>query len=82
MKTAIFAPDNRVIASGGDDRMSILWDTETKKVLAQFNDHTGTINSCKFNSDGTCLATCSNDRKINIYDLRCRKLFQHYDAHG
>ena len=28
------------------------------------------------------MASCSNDRTINLYDLRCRKLFQHYDAHG
>jgi WD40 repeat protein len=50
--------------------------------LNQFFDHSGTVNSCKFNSDGTCLATCSNDRTIKLYDLRCKKLIQHYDAHG
>ena len=62
--------------------MVILWDTETRHALTQFFDHSGTVNSCKFNSDGTCLASCSNDRTIKLYDLRCRKLIQHYDAHG
>lgn len=50
--------------------------------MYQFNDHSGSINDCKFNSDGTCLASCSTDKKVKLYDLRCKRLIQNYDAHG
>jgi len=42
----------------------------------------GSINDVKFNSDGNCLASCSVDKKIKLYDLRSKKLIQSYDAHG
>ena len=31
---------------------------------------------------GNCLASCSHDKKIKIYDLRAHKLIQHHDAHS
>lgn len=30
---------------------------------------------------GNCLASCSHDKKIKIYDLRTQKVIQTYDAH-
>ena len=51
-------------------------------MLYQFSEHLGAINDCKFNSDGTCLASCSTDKKVKLYDLRCKRLIQNYDAHG
>lgn len=71
-----------MICSGGEDKTVILWDTETQKILNQFSDHLNTVNDCNFSSDGTCMASCSADKKIKIYDLRCKRLIQSYDAHG
>ena len=39
------------------------------------------INSVKFHPDGTCLASACNEKEIKIFDVRSKKLIQHYDAH-
>jgi centriolar protein POC1 len=59
-----------------------MWDTETKSVVTQYHEHLASINDLKFNSDGTYLASCSQDRKVKVYDVRSKRQIQHYDAHG
>lgn len=40
------------------------------------------IYNTRFHPDGTCLASCSGDQKIKIFDFRAKRLIQHYDAHS
>lgn len=35
----------------------------------------------KFHPDGTCVASGAEDTKVKIWDLRSKRLLQHYDAH-
>lgn len=39
------------------------------------------VNSVEFHPDGTCLAACSSDNTIKLWDIRTQKLLQHYAAH-
>lgn len=39
------------------------------------------VNCVKFHPDGTCIASCSADRTVKLWDLRTNQLLQHYDAH-
>lgn len=51
-------------------------------MIHSFLDHTGMVNNVKFHPDGTCLAASGSDNKIKIWDIRSKRLIQHYDAHG
>ncbi len=50
--------------------------------MMKMQEHEGPVNRALFHPDGTCTASCSDDQTIKIWDLRKRKLIQHYDAHG
>jgi centriolar protein POC1 len=71
-----------MIASGADDRTVALWDVITGSKIVDFHDHAGMVSCVKFHPDGSCLASCSTDKKIKIFDCRSQKLLQHYDAHN
>jgi centriolar protein POC1 len=40
------------------------------------------VNCVRFHPDGTCIAGCGSDKKIKIWDVRSKRLIQHYDAHA
>jgi WD40 repeat protein len=50
-----------------------IWDTENKKNLQSFNDHTGIIYDVKFHPDGTCVCSASHDKKIKVSLLKKKK---------
>lgn len=72
-----------MIASGSDDKTVRLWDVSQsgKESVMSFTAHTGMINSVRFHPDSTCLASCSTDGTIKIFDCRSQRLLQHYAAH-
>lgn len=41
-----------------------------------------TVNDVKFSHNGTCLVSCSRDRRIKIYDTRVKREISSFDAHG
>lgn len=47
----------------------VLWDYVLEKVIWRLSDHEGSIFGLAFNSTGTKLASCSDDRSIFIWDL-------------
>ena len=53
-----------------------------KSAVLKFQDHLDSVNRAIFHPDGTCLASCSDDHSVKIWDLRRRRLIQHYDAHN
>lgn len=70
-----------LIASGGDDRTVLVWDTRSRRPTHSFFEHTNAVRSVDFHPDGCSIATGSADHTINVFDLRKNRLLQHYDAH-
>ena len=51
-------------------------------VVKTYIDHLQPVNAVRWSPDGTCVASCSNDKKIKMYDIRSGRIIQHYDAHS
>ncbi len=50
--------------------------------VMKMQEHVERVNRSLFHPDGTCIASGSDDRTIKIWDLRRKRLIQHYDAHA
>ncbi|KAG1786950.1 WD40-repeat-containing domain protein [Suillus plorans] len=69
VRSVAISPDDRRIASGGDDATVIIWDTESKQmVLNPLVKHTEKVNSVCFSPDGRRVASSSHDSTVVVWD--------------
>jgi WD40 repeat protein len=54
-----YSPDGNLLAAAGDDRLVVLYDTKTWKILHTLRGHTSRITALAFHPDGTLLASSS-----------------------
>lgn len=40
------------------------------------------VNGVDFHKDGQCIAACSADKTLKLWDVRSHQLIQHYPAHS
>jgi WD40 repeat protein len=69
-----FSADGELMATGGDDRTVILWDTATGKARHTLKGHDLTVTSLAFSSDGVLLASGSGNASVVLWDVRTGKL--------
>ena len=70
-----WAPDGKLLASGGEDNAVFLWEVDSGN-SEQLGGHTDRITSLAFSYDGSLLASSGddNDKKILLWDVPTRKL--------
>ncbi len=79
VRTYIFSPDSKILASGGDDAVIILWDVKTGKQLANLTGHTKSISALTFTADGKTLASGGKD-EIRLWDVNTGTPISNLDA--
>lgn len=80
--------DGRLIASGGQDHLMLLWDCRTNTVVHQFRGHRGPVRALARRRDGgaecTELYSAATDRTARVWDLEQRgyleTLYGHQEA--
>ena len=67
--SAVFSPDESIIATAGYDREIILWDSRTGEAIRQLSGHNGAIFSLSFTPDGSRLVSACADETLKIWDV-------------
>ncbi len=73
--SAVWSPDESVVATAGYDRKIILHDAKSGKVLRELNGHNGAVFDLDFSPDGTLLASASADATVKIWHVATGERF-------
>jgi WD40 repeat protein/serine/threonine protein kinase len=83
VRSVAFSPDGTRLASAGDDRTILLWDTATGEQVGEpFIGHDDLVSSVAFSPDGTLLASGSFDSTIKLWDLSGERPTATLSSHG
>jgi WD40 repeat protein len=68
-----FSPDGKVIAGGGHDGVTRLWEVATGKPAGELHGHEGRVTGLRFSPDGRLLASGAADHTVLLWDVRRAK---------
>lgn len=72
VRSLVFSPDGRFLASAGDSVIK-LWDVRSGQVLNTFRGHSKTVESAAFSPDGSKIASGGFDTTIKLWDVSTGK---------
>ena len=73
------SPDGKLIASGDNQRVILVYEAESKKVVCdRFGFHTGSIFDLDWSSDSKFLASSSLDGSVMIWEIESKKRLKNY----
>jgi len=61
VRAVAYSADGKMLATGGEDATTRLWDAETGKQLSVLHGHTGFVTAIAFSANGRLLVTASED---------------------
>ncbi|MFI8519798.1 trypsin-like peptidase domain-containing protein [Streptomyces sp. NPDC085481] len=68
VRTVVFSPNGKILATVGDDRTLRLWDVATGRAHMIRKEHTNEVYSAAFSPDGKTLATGDADDTVRLWN--------------
>jgi WD40 repeat protein len=78
---AVFAPDGKTLACGGNGAALSLWDPVLGRRLRQFVGHAEQVLCVAFTPDGKNLASAGKDRTIRLWDVATGRSLRQLNGH-
>ncbi|KAL0491830.1 WD repeat-containing protein [Acrasis kona] len=79
--TVAYSPNGRYLAAGGQDGSVAIFDVATS-VKTSLEGHSMSVRSVAFTTDSERLLTASDDKHINVYDVKQGALIKTLSGHG
>ncbi|MEG4227065.1 NACHT domain-containing protein [Microcoleus sp. N9_B2] len=79
LRSVIFSPDGKLLATGDSDGVVALWEASSGREILTCKGHTNVVESVAFSPDGDILASASYDKTIKLWDVKsgeCLKVLQ------
>ncbi|PSB36823.1 hypothetical protein C7B69_04275 [filamentous cyanobacterium Phorm 46] len=79
VRSVIFSPDGKLLATGDSDGVVRLWEASSGREILTCKGHTNVVESVAFTPDGEILASGSYDQIIKLWDVKtgeCLKVLQ------
>jgi TPR repeat protein len=67
--SARFSPDGRLVVTGGEDSLALIWDSATGKELMRLSGHTNRLETADFSPDGRRAVTAGDDNTARVWDV-------------
>lgn len=67
--SVVFSPDDRLLATGGADRLVRIWESESGRLRTTMKGHTDAVWSVAFAHEGRSIVSAGWDRTLRIWDV-------------
>jgi len=81
VKSVVFDPVGRILATGSDDYTVKLWEAASGKLLRTLEGHTRWLFCVAFDPEGRTLASASYDDTVKLWDVTSGRLLRSLEGH-
>jgi WD40 repeat protein len=82
VRSVVFSPDGKLVASGSSDKTVRLWDVQTGQMLRVLDVHRDNVTSIAFGPGGRTIASASLDKTVVVSDVRTGKMLLTMQGHA
>ena len=81
IRSVAFSPDNKIVASGSDDKTVKLWSIETGQCLDTLGGHKNWVRSVAFSPDGKFIVSGSDGQTVKLWSVETHQCLQTFQAY-
>ncbi|MEZ6141227.1 MAG: protein kinase [Zavarzinella sp.] len=81
INAVVLSPDSKLLATAGNDRRIVIWDTDSRTVVREIPAHSDAIHALAWSPDSRKLASGGMDTSVRIWDVSTGKKLHDFLKH-